>query len=97
MTKKGKSCKFDDLNCLAHFKKSGTVPVAEFAAEYVVCFDKPGTFLKVEEAFYLSGEQVRSPMRGGVAAFSSMDALKKAKADLGEGKELVWEDIVKLF
>ena len=97
MTKKGKSYKFDDLNCLAHFKKSGTVPAADFAAEYVVCFDKPGTFLKVEEAFYLSGEQVRSPMRGDVAAFSSMDALKKAKTDLGEGNELVWEDIVKLF
>jgi len=97
MTKKGKSCKFDDLNCLAHFKKTGAVPEAEIAAEYVVCFDKPGTFLKAEEAFYLNGEQVRSPMRGDVAAFSSTDALKKAKVDLGGGKELVWEEIAKLF
>jgi copper chaperone NosL len=97
MTKKGKSYKFDDLNCLAHFKKTGSLPATEIAAEYVVCFDKPGTFLKVNDALFLSGEQVRSPMRGDVAAFSSNNEMKKAKADLGGGKELTWEAVAKLF
>lgn len=97
MTKKGKVYKFDDLNCMAHFKKSGAVPITEFDGEYVICFDQPGSFIPVNQASFLGGELIRSPMRGDVAAFSSVNELIKAKAELREGKELTWEEVAKLF
>lgn len=85
ITRKGKVYKFDDLHCLLEFQESNTVKPEAAQSVYVVDFESPHGFVRLEKAFLLHSEALRSPMGSNVAAFSSRDAmLKNAKNFKGD-------------
>ena len=93
VTQKGKVFKFDDLNCLVNFLKSGEVPAENIAQTLSVNFKKTGQFVDVHQAFFLENEAIKSPMRADVASFSEQKDLDAVKAEIGGGKELNWEGV----
>jgi len=73
VTEKGKVYKFDDMNCIAGFKKDNP---SDKYREYVITFDNPGKLIPASSAYYLQSTEINSPMGSGVAAFSSMEQCK---------------------
>lgn len=97
LTQKGKAYKFDDLNCLVQFLDKGPVPAAEVAHILSADFNKPGSLINVENAFFLENETVRSPMRADVATFSTEADRAGLKRQLGGGWEMTWSDVRENF
>ena len=93
---KGKIFKFDDLNCLAAWLDTGTLPQDQVAQTVAVDFQGNGIFIDVQKAFFLRNEALKSPMRGDVAAFSDKTALETVKSELG-GEAMTWETVKKSF
>lgn len=93
VTQKGKVFKFDDLNCLVDFLKSGEVSNENIAQILSVDFRKSGQFVAVHQAFFLENEAIKSPMRADIACFSQPQDLDAVKAEIGGGKELNWETV----
>ena len=93
VTVKGRVYKFDDLNCMVDYLKSGNIAAENIAQVVVVDFQKTGSFVDVESAFFLQNEALKSPMRGDVAAFSAQPDLDAVKATVGGGKEMKWEAV----
>jgi len=73
VTEKGRTYKFDDMNCLKGFIREESPVIAQV---YTAIFDKPGMLVKVESVFYIQSNELKSPMGSGVAAFSSQDVCK---------------------
>jgi copper chaperone NosL len=93
VTKKGRVYKFDDVNCLVGYIGEKGVAESEIAQTLVVDFARQGSFVAVEQAFFLQSEAIKSPMRADVAAFSDKQALEKTKADIPDGKEMDWNTL----
>lgn len=96
VTKKGKAYKFDDLNCLVNFLHKNTVPADQVAEKYVVNHAQPGTLIPAASAVFLSSEQLKTPMAGGVAAFGHLTDLEKVKTEIG-GEVLDWGKVADAF
>lgn len=97
VTQKGKVFKFDDLNCLVNYLKSGITPAASIAQIVAVDFKKTGAFVAVEQALFLENEAIRSPMRADIACFSDSKELEVVKTEIGGGKELTWAEVQSNF
>jgi copper chaperone NosL len=93
VTKKGKVFKFDDLNCLSNYLKSGEVPNENIGQIVSVDFKKTGSFVEVQKAYFLHNEAIRSPMRADIASFSDLKDLEVAKAEVAGGKVMNWEQV----
>jgi copper chaperone NosL len=92
MTTKGKSFHFDDIHCMASFLKNGGVWRNEVAGIYFSDFNKKNVWLQSQTAFLLSGESLRTPMGGNMAAFASEEARESAMKKFN-GQKLKWQDI----
>lgn len=80
ITDKGRIYKFDDLSCLLSYKKDQSlVNTKEFVADY----NNPKDFVNAEEAFFVSGEKVQSPMNGNVAGFAKKEDAEKFASEKG--------------
>lgn len=78
-TDKGRVYRFDDIKCKDAFVAANNFPLSN---TMIVTYDKPGELILQEKAFYQKGEMVKSPMGGGVAAFSTAEACKAAQPEL---------------
>lgn len=93
LTDRGRTYFFDSVECLARYldHEGG---VAETRAAWTTDFLEPGRWLEAEEAAYLQGEEVRSPMGLGLAAFSSpTEAERLMEAEGIDGEVLTWEEV----
>ena len=97
ITDKGKVLKFDDLNCLADYLKSGSIQEKSVAQLVSVDFTKSPAFVDVTKAFFLKNEAIKSPMRGDVATFSEQTDLDAVRKELGGGDVLVWNEVLLNF
>ena len=89
-TQKGRVYKFDDVSCMVHYKnESKAARVQQF---YVSDFTKSNVLIPVEQAFFIKGEQINSPMRGNMAAFGNAESAKKYQDELGAAS-VEWKDI----
>ncbi len=95
VTKKGKVYKFDSIECLVGFLLDGQVPEEEVHSLWVTDFAKPPTLIRAEDALYLHGENVRSPMGMNLAAFSDRAGLDAVREQMG-GEVLGWEEVLEL-
>lgn len=68
VTDKGRTYKFDDMNCEEQYVSENKPTLKEL---FVVTFDKPGNLVNAEHAYYKKSEDIKSPMGSGIAAFSS--------------------------
>ena len=95
VTKKGKVYKFDSIECLAGFLLDGQVPPEEVHSLWVTDFARPGTLIRAEDALYLHGENVRSPMGMNLAAFTDRAGLDAVRERIG-GEVLGWDEVLEL-
>lgn len=87
----GKALKYDAVECLLQDGKNA--PFRDGERVYVSDWSRPeAPFLPAEEAFFLSGEHIASPMGGGLAAFASVDSARAFQENLG-GEILTWPDL----
>lgn len=92
-TKKGRVYNFDDVQCMISFVKESNVKKEEVAAYFLPDYSS-NKLLPADKMFYLKSEELKSPMRGNIAAFEKTEDLEKTKAELG-GTTLSWEDLWK--
>lgn len=92
VNKKGKAFKFDDLHCLNSYIKTGGMGTEQIAGIYLADYTGIHEWIKKENAFFLSGEALHSPMGSNTAAFSRSDSLNRVKQVLG-GTEKRWEEL----
>lgn len=81
ITEKGKLYKFDDIHCLLSFKseKGETEKVKDM---YLVDYAGKGQLLKLDQAYLIYGEGVKSPMGANIAAFANSDSMEKTRKEL---------------
>lgn len=78
ITDKGRVYKFDDLSCMIRFSNENKNQV--YAQKYVNDYTKNNILVDAISAFFIYSTNVRSPMRGDVAAFATQeDAEEYAK------------------
>jgi len=90
ITSKGRLYKFDDVACMQNYVKDNTS--AANSNLFVTNFEQPGTFLKVENAAFVTGEVLSSPMGGNFAAFADTKAAE-AFAQNNSVQTVLWKDI----
>ena len=88
----GEAFKFDDIGCLVNFL-DGKKNKAPIAAYFVIDFDKR-EWIKGEDAYYVRAPEVKTPMNGGLIAFTTESQAQQA-AEKYHGKLLRWKDIVR--
>jgi len=72
ITEKGRCYKFDDVLCMVKYAKANTtVKIKSF---FVTNYSNEKQFIPVENAFYLKGGTINSPMRGNIMAFDSKES-----------------------
>ncbi len=91
ITTKGKLYKFDDLNCMALFIRSGKVPQSQIDKMVVINYEKEQDFMDVQKSYFLLSPALKSPMGGNTAAFASQEAAQKLNIDIN-GKIIRWSD-----
>jgi copper chaperone NosL len=74
ITKKGRIYKFDDLSCMLRYMKENKQQA--YSGIYISDYLKPNDLIRAEHTFIISGELLRSPMRGNMAAFSNRDSAR---------------------
>jgi copper chaperone NosL len=92
INEKGKVFRYDAIECLTGELEQSPLRPGERA--YVSDRSRPdATLLPAEDAVYLHGDDVPSPMGGGLAAFASPDSARAWQARLG-GEVLTWRELV---
>ncbi len=88
---KGKTLKFDAIECMIQYHQTDE----EFKPEkyLVVDYEKTTDLIDGENAYFLHGGNVRSPMGGNVAAFVSRETAEQFQQEL-QGEILLWEKVV---
>ena len=81
ITKKGRAHVFDDLNCMISFLHEND---ANNIRDYYVCdFQEVNHLINATTAWYVTHQDVRSPMGGNTAAFSSRQAAEAFATQYG--------------
>lgn len=93
VTKKGKVYKYDDIHCLQAFMKSGYLDPEDVREQYASDYCGTHALLPIRQLFFLSGEELHSPMGGNIAAFSIRDSMLLIREKL-HGEEHKPSDIL---
>jgi copper chaperone NosL len=93
---KGRAWKFDSIECLRGFLAAGELQSADIHSAWVADSDAPEQWLRADDARFLHSASVRSPMGGGLAAYTDDAAARTALSRLGgvEGAVLTWDEVV---
>lgn len=90
ITKKGKVFKFDDIGCMIKFTRSGGVGQKDIKETVVINYEKQNDFINTDNAVFLLGDAVKSPMNYNIAAFANANAANK---NFPGGKTLSWNEL----
>jgi copper chaperone NosL len=90
-TQKGRQYLFDDISCMAEFKK--TNPDIEYKQFYVADFTSAADFIDIDHVLLLHSDSLRSPMGGNIAGFAVRDSLVTYQARFG-GQEIKWNNLI---
>ncbi len=74
----GQAFKFDDIGCMANFIKQRRNNASSHAT-FVMDFDRR-EWLKAETAFYVHSSELKTPMNGGIIAFTDQSSADAARA-----------------
>ncbi|MEZ4905535.1 MAG: nitrous oxide reductase accessory protein NosL [Spirosomataceae bacterium] len=97
VTDKGKAYKFDDLSCMVKYMKVNKLNEANFSFFVVNDYSKPGELIDVKTATFLGSKDLRSPMRGDVAAFADKSVAEATKSRFSDAKILTWKEVFESF
>ena len=71
ITNKGKCFKFDDATCLFHYLNNNQIADSTLLRIYIADYEQPDSLIDIKTASLVLGEDIHSPMNGGIAAFSN--------------------------
>lgn len=89
VTRTGRVHVFDSLDCLAGYARGAEA--GSVVALWVTDAENAGSFVRVEQAGFLTGSALRGAM-GSTVAFASPDAARAAQARLG-GTLTTWASV----
>ncbi|MFD0975582.1 nitrous oxide reductase accessory protein NosL [Salinimicrobium gaetbulicola] len=90
VTDKGRSYKFDAIECMIHYDREY---LDQPAAMYLVSdFKMPGELIDATKASYLISPEISSPMGANLSGFNSEAAAEKTKEEYG-GELYSWDSI----
>jgi copper chaperone NosL len=96
VTRKGKAYKFDSIECLLNFKKSGEVEEEDIALYLVNDLYSEGELVDAVSATYLKCDLIPSPMGGYLSAFESRDRAEDVHREMG-GTIYSWTELQDSF
>lgn len=90
ITDKGKVYVFDDMSCMIHYltKHSDVKTYAIYVPDYAASNE----LVKLPTAFFVKGDEFRSPMGGNIAAFKTRD-IAEMYAKEYNSKVMSWTDL----
>ncbi len=88
VTTTGRAFKLDSSECLRGFLDSGSLAAPDVHSSWVTAIDTE-SLVKAESAWYVQSVSIRSPMGGGLAAFSTRSAAESAAAV--DGRVMDWD------
>lgn len=97
VTDKGRAFKFDDLSCMVKYMKANKLNESALAFVVVNDYSKPGEWIDAKTATFLSSKDLRSPMRGDVAAFSAKSSATAHMTQFSEAEMLTWKEVFDRF
>ena len=92
-TIKGKVYNFDDAQCMIHFVKNKDIEPEEVACFYLSDYLHQRLHAS-DSLLFLKSDELKSPMRGDIAAFQNLDELNKTQRSLG-GTIMTWDELWK--
>ncbi len=92
ITKKGKIFKYDEVHCLLGAINEGELVKNSIREIYLSDFCGNHQLIKSSNSFLLSSEELKSPMGGNIAVFSSKDSLL-AMMQKVKGQQVVWSEL----
>jgi len=92
ITEKGRTYKFDDIMCMMNYCRENSN--TKISSYYVHDFTQDNILIPAPTAHFISGGTIKSPMRGGVIAFSSEKDAKEFGTKLN-AEFITWDAILK--
>ena len=89
VSKKGKVYKFDDARCIGKFMDRRGIELSEIHQTLFTNYSGNHEFIKVNDAYFVVGSQLKSPMGSNAAAFTNKEAAEKKAAEI-DGKVTNW-------
>jgi copper chaperone NosL len=93
LTTKGKAYKFDAIECMHAFVRSGAVATEDTHSLWVMDIGGSDGWLAAQDAFFVHSAELRTPMGGGLAAHATAGAARETAHQLN-GTVLNWADLV---
>ena len=91
LTNKGKTYKFDAIECMLHFADEGTVVESDIKSYLVTGLDQPGKLIEAGSATIVQSPSMPSPMGMNLTAFTNAEAAEKVEA--AEKKVFNWDEL----
>ena len=95
VTLKGKVFKYDEIHCLQAEISDKGLPMNTVKDIYFTDFCQNHALIKKQECFFLQSNNIKAPMGGNIAAFSSPDSLQYYRNQL-TGEEIMQDKIISL-
>jgi copper chaperone NosL len=93
LTNRGVVHTFDALECVAEWTRAGSIPPGELHSIWASDFLSPGSWIRVEDAYFLHAPGLHSPMGAGLAAFASAEGARGVQRQVG-GAVLGWAEVL---
>jgi len=95
ITDKGRCYKFDDLSCMFNYLHKNGIDMSTILKLYVADYSNPQVMIDVKTANLVLGEEIHSPMNGGVAAFADRTQAEQMVAESHASLLDSWERLIK--
>jgi copper chaperone NosL len=92
VSSRGRSFKFDCIECMIRFMKANQLDKTNLSSMLVSDYLNQGKLMDAAKAFYLKSESLSSPMGEGLSAYSSAEQVKQVQQQYS-GKEFTWDQL----
>jgi len=92
VTKKGKTHKFDAVECMMNSLRLENIKLADAGGFYVVDAANPKQLIDATKAAYMISDKFPSPMGANLSAFASKTDAEKFQKDFG-GELKSWDEL----
>lgn len=97
VTQKGKVYKFDDPHCIAAFLNRRGVELSQIHQTLFADYENHGQLIELKSAEFVISSQLKTPMGGNAAAFSSKSAAEKKSAEIEGSKTTNWATLYNIL
>ena len=95
LTNKGKTYKFDAIECMLHFADEGSIAESEIKSYMVTGIDQPGVLVDATTTAIVQSSSMPSPMGMNLTAFTNSEAAKSVEDT--EKKVFNWNELREEF